>query len=281
MSFLDTIVSNTMNRVAERRTKRPIEDLRARIPDAPPPRSLHDALRGRFSVIAEHKRRAPSAGPMKPENVAEAYGAYAETPWISAVSVLTDEDYFSGSADDLVEARERVQKPILRKDFIVDEYQVVEARAFGADAILLMASVLASDPARMRVLYDLARSLGLDVLVELGMTERRIEDLVPVVPPGARIWGINARSFAARGNASQADPLARQHLPTDVRHHREFRRLVPAGRLSVAESGIHTAAELTAARDAGYDAALVGTAFLCGPRPIRNVILELSAAFSA
>lgn len=281
MSFLDTIVSNTKKRVAERRAKRPLEELSALIPDAPSPRSLHDALRGRFSVIAEHKRRAPSAGPMNPSNVSEAYAVYAETPWISAVSVLTDEDYFAGSADDLVMARERVQKPILRKDFIVDEYQVVEARAFGADAILLMASVLASDPPRMRALYDRARSLGLDVLVELGMTERRIEDLVSVVPTDTRIWGINARSFAARTSAGGADPLARQDLPTDVRHHQEFRRLVPPGRLSIAESGIHTAAELTAARDAGYDAALVGTAFLSGPRPIREVIRELSTAFSA
>lgn len=281
MSFLETIAQNTRARVAERRARRPLPELRAALRDAPPVRSLHDALAGRFSVIAEHKRRAPSAGVMKPENVADAYDVYAETPWISAVSVLTDEDYFEGSVTDLIAARERTRKPILRKDFIVDEYQVVEARAYGADAILLMASVLFADPPSMRALHDLATSLGLGVLVELGMTERRIEDLVAVVPQDARIWGINARSFAASGRESSTDPKARRELPTDVRHHLEFRRLVPPGRLSVAESGIHTSAELVAARSAGYDAALVGTAFLRGPASIRDVVRELSAAFSA
>lgn len=279
MSFLDAIVANTRARVAERRVKEPLDEIRARLADAPSPRSLFDALRGRFSVIAEHKRRAPSAGPMSPENVARAYETYAETPWISAVSVLTDHDYFDGARDDLVVAREKTKKPVLRKDFIVDEYQVLEARAFGADAILLMASVLASDPAKMRDLHALARSLGLDVLVELGMTERRIEDLVDVVPKDARIWGINARAFAKKDGSKSADPNARHDLSTDVSRHVEYRRLVPAGKIAVAESGIHTAAELRGAREAGYDAALVGTAFLVGPKSISEVTAELSRAF--
>ncbi len=277
MSFLDAIVANTRVRVQERRAKRPLEELRTRLSDAPAPRSLHDALRGGFSVIAEHKRRAPSAGPMAPRNVADAFDVYARTPWISAVSVLTDEDYFSGSVDDLRVARERVQKPVLRKDFIIDEYQVVEARAFGADAILLMASTLAADPALMLSLYELARSIGLDVLVELGMTERRFEDLVAVVPPAARIWGINARSFA-KTNGDTADPRARHELPTDLGHHVAYRKLIPDGKVAVAESGIHTAADLRAARQAGYDAALVGTAFLRGPRAIQHVVAELGTA---
>lgn len=277
MSFLDAIVANTKVRVGERRAKRPLEELRARLSDAPAPRSLHDALQGRFSVIAEHKRRAPSAGPMNPRNVAHAFEVYAGTPWISAVSVLTDEDYFSGSVDDLHAARERVQKPVLRKDFIIDEYQVIEARAFGADAILLMASTLAADPALMLSLYELARSIGLDVLVELGMTERRFEDLVAVVPPAARIWGINARSFA-KTNGDTADPRARHELPTDLGHHVAYRKLIPDGKVAIAESGIHTAADLRAARQAGYDAALVGTAFLRGPRAIQDVVAELGTA---
>jgi indole-3-glycerol phosphate synthase len=214
--------------------------------------------------------------------VSELYAAYAETPWVVAVSVLTDEDYFAGKLTDLGIARDRVKKPVLRKDFIVDEYQVLEARAFGADAILLMASVLADDPPRMRALYDAARGVGLDVLVELGMTERRIEDLVAVVPPEARIWGINARQFATRSKSDEdgRDPHARADLPTDVRAHQDFRKLVPAGKRAVAESGIHTGEELRAARDAGYDAALVGTAFSSGPRSVAEVVAELGRAFA-
>ncbi len=267
-----------------------MDELTARLRDAPAVNSLHDAIARGFGVIAEHKRRSPSGGPSDAENLSRAYSTYAETPWIVAVSVLTDEPYFDGSVDDLGVARERVKKPILRKDFIVDDYQVVEARAFGADAILLMASVLADEPETMRRLYEQARALGMDVLVELGMTERPIESLVAVVPAEARIWGINARQFARRGGDRGAGAADRTHatafapgekhdLPTDVAAHREHRRLVPPGKLAVAESGIHHAGELEAARSAGYDAALIGTAFLSPGRRISDVVAELAPVF--
>jgi indole-3-glycerol phosphate synthase len=279
MSFLDQIVANTAVRVAERRSRRPLVDVKARLGDAPPQRSLAAAIGSGFGVIAEHKRRSPSGGASAPQNVADAFAVYRETPWVKAISVLTDEDYFDGRLEDLAAARLATEKPILRKDFIVDEYQVYEARAFGADAILLMASVLWKDPARLQALFDLARSVELDVLVELGNTERPIEDLVSLIPKGARIWGINARNFAKKKDDVNAstDPGARHDLRTDVRHHQEFRRLVPEGRLAVAESGIHTAAELAAARVAGYHAALIGTAFLSGPRGVAEVTRDLAA----
>jgi indole-3-glycerol phosphate synthase len=282
MSVLGTIVESTRARVAERRRARPIDELRARLRDAPEPRSLHDAIARGFGVVAEHKRRSPSGGPSDPENLSRAYAAYAEAPWIVAVSVLTDEPYFGGSVEDLGVARERVKKPVLRKDFIVDEYQVVEARAFGADAILLMASVLADDPDTMRLLYEQARALSMDVLVELGMTERPIESLVAVVPPEARIWGINARQFAKREGARSTSfaPGEKHDLPTDIAAHREHRKLVPAGKLAVAESGIHRAPELAAARAAGYDAALIGTAFLAPERRIADVVNDLGRVFA-
>lgn len=283
MSVLGTIVESTRARIAERRRARPIEELTARLRDAPEPRSLHDAIARGFGVIAEHKRCSPSGGPSDPENLSRAYSVYADAPWVVAVSVLTDEPYFGGSIDDLGVARERVKKPVLRKDFIVDDYQVVEARAFGADAILLMASVLADEPATMRRLYDHARALGMDVLVELGMTERPIESLVSVVPPEARIWGVNARQFAKRSNAGAPTSFApgeKHDLPTDIAAHREHRKLVPPGKLAVAESGIHHAAELAAARDAGYDAALIGTAFLDPKRRIQDVVDDLGRVFA-
>jgi indole-3-glycerol phosphate synthase len=280
MSVIDRIVANTRRRVAERRAAQPLDELRARLADAPKVRSLHAALGRGFGVIAEHKRRSPSGGDSNRENLAAAYETYARTPWVVAVSVLTDEDFFGGSIADLAVARTAVQKPILRKDFIIDEYQVVEARAFGADAILLMASVLFEEPELMQRLYELARSLDLDVLVELGMTERRIEDLVAVVPPAARILGINARQFATRSPTSSFEPGARHDLPTDVAQHRLFRGLVPPGKLAVAESGIHRAEELAAARREGYAAALIGTAFLSGPRTIAEVVADFDRVFT-
>jgi indole-3-glycerol phosphate synthase len=279
MSFLDQIVANTKTRVAERRARRPLDDVKARLRDAPPQRSLAAVLQHGFGVIAEHKRRSPSGGASAAQNVADAYGVYRATPWIKAISVLTDEDYFDGKLEDLAVARAATEKPILRKDFIVDEYQVYEARAAGADAILLMASVLWKDPPLLSALFELARGVDLDVLVELGNTERRIEDLVAIVPAGARIWGINARNFAKRTSdaSTSSDPGARHDLPTDVRHHQDFRKLVPEGKIAVAESGIHTATELAAARAAGYSAALIGTAFLAGPKSVAAVASDLAA----
>lgn len=282
MSFLDGIVANTAVRVADRRGREPLSELRARVRDAPPVQSLHDAIASDFCVIAEHKRRSPSGGAMAARNVERAFETYASLPWVKGVSVLTDEDYFAGRLDDLMVARERTKKPILRKDFIIDEYQIVEARVYGADAILLMASVLAGDPPRMSALHAIARDLDLDVLVEIGMADRPIEDLVSVVPAGARIVGINARQFSSRSSAASAerpDPNVKHDLPTDVRAHAEFRRLVPEGALAVAESGIHSADELRAAKSAGYHAALVGTAFLKGPKTIAEIAAELGQAF--
>lgn len=278
MSVLSTIVDNTRKRVAERRALNPLPELKARLGDAPDTRSLHDALTRGFGVIAEYKRRSPSGGDSDPKNLAAAFETYAKTPWIVGISVLTDEDYFGGSLYDLAAARDATKKPILRKDFIVDEYQVIEARVAGADAILLMTSVLAEQPSHMQDLFDLARSLGLDVLVELGMTDRRIEDLVRVVPVGARIWGINARQFANTSTEHFA-PGKQHDLPTDVKAHTDFRSLIPAGKLAVAESGIHTAQELRAARNAGYDGALIGTAFLKPGPGIGSVVAELDRAF--
>lgn len=283
MSFLDGIVANTAVRVAERRQRVPLTELRARVRDAAPVRSLHDAIAKEFGVIAEHKRRSPSGGSMNAANVEKAYEVYGALPWIKGVSVLTDEDYFGGMIEDLGIARQRTQKPILRKDFIIDEYQIVEARVHGADAILLMASVLAGDPPRMSALHAIARDLDLDVLVEIGMADRPIEDLVGIVPEGARLVGINARQFSSRSSTSSAerpDPTVKHDLPTDIRAHQEFRRLVPAGKLAVAESGIHSAEELQAARSAGYHAALIGTAFLKGPRQIGEIAAELGRAFA-
>ena len=239
------------------------------------------ALNGRFSVIAEHKRRSPSGGDMNADNVAQAFQAYAEVPWISAISVLTDEDHFKGSVQDLQRARAVTgNRPILRKDFIVEDYQVYEARAFGADAILLMATLHAEDPTRLLRLFQLAQELKLDALLEVGMGSQAPEDLAKIVPPGARIWGINARSFGGvfgfRAALSRVTTsLFGRDIRTSLKEHSRLRALIPAGRLAVAESGIHSAADLSDACRLGYDAALIGTAFLKGPKTVQQVISEL------
>jgi indole-3-glycerol phosphate synthase len=226
--------------------------------------SFFEALNGAaFSVIAEVKRRSPSAGNMDPGNLDRALDAYLACPSVSAISILTDVDHFGGSIEDLAKARVRSHKPLLRKDFIFDEYQVWEARAFGADAILLMAG-LHDDPGRLRVLFDLARSLGMDVLFEIGMSILPVADQVKVIPQDAAIWGINSRQFASSRFAirAHAGRLIGKDLITNLSRHRDLFDLIPQGKLAVAESGIESPNDLSALAKLGYRAALIGTALL-------------------
>lgn len=279
--LLQGILAASQARMEERVKVRPQNELERMIADLPPRRSLQQALSGRFSVIAEHKRRSPSGGEMNAQNLERALSLYAETPWISAVSVLTDEDHFKGSIWDLQAARAACgERPILRKDFIVDEYQVYEACAFGADAILLMATLHGEDPDRLKRLFDLCQELQLDALLEIGMGAEDPEALAKIVPAGAKIWGINARTFGGVFGVRAAlsrltTSLFGKDLRTHLGEHKRLRKLIPKGCLAVAESGLHHAKDLGLARNAGYDAALIGTAFLKGPKPIEEVITEL------
>jgi indole-3-glycerol phosphate synthase len=181
-----------------------------------------------------------------------------------------------------------LDKPILRKDFILDDYQVYEARAYGADAVLLMAALHVDAPARMQRLYDLTTELGMEALVEVGMSRHDVGQLVAAVPAGAQIWGINSRKFTGiRATArvllgSMGGGVARrmglpEDLLTDRSRHVELRNLVPSGRIAVAESGIHTGEHLRSVLDAGYQAALIGTAFLDGKRSVEAVAQDFSA----
>jgi indole-3-glycerol phosphate synthase len=278
MSILLEITADVLARVEERRRTTPLAELKSRVRDAEPTRSLVDALTTHpFSVIAEHKKRSPSGGRMSAENCARAFSIYARTPWISAISVLTEEDHFDGSLADLTEGRAVTGKPVLRKDFLVEEYQVWEARAFGADAILLMTALHLKDPRRMEELYFLAREVSLDVLFEIGMDHGDPDALASIVPSEARVWGINARRFSLIDGARQSTET-RDHT-TDTVRHQTLRRFIPPGKIAVAESGILTVDELRRARDDGYRAALVGTAFVKGPKPIEHVVEELRTAF--
>lgn len=281
--LLDSIVRDTKKRIAERAMALPRRELERMVSRAEPTRSLSGALkRCDFSVIGEHKRRSPSIGVMDSSNVSQAYSRYAKCAWVSSISVLTEQDHFDGHVRDLQIAREQCgSKPILRKDFIVDEYQVLEARAFGADAILLMTTLHAENPSRIQRLFDLATDIGLESLVEIGMEEDP-KRLMSAVPQNALILGINSRRFSSSTRwqvRMRAGRVLGHDFSTAKRRHEEFRWMIPDGKIAVAESGLLSANDLQKARQASYNAALVGTAFLKG-RPIDNVIKEFEQAIA-
>ncbi len=269
-TVLDGILEDVRQELACARAAMPPSEIRARIVDAPPVFSLEDALRGReFSLIAEVKRRSPSVGPMREENVTEAPEAYGENEIVSAVSVLTNQTHFGGSIQDLMEIRKRAGKPILRKDFLLDEYQVQEARAFGADAVLLIAGVL--DGASLKGFYNLARELGMQVLFEV-----HTEEEIDLLPSDAVVVGINSRKFRAReGFAGIEGKVSAKDLTVDPSAFSLVEKL-PAGVLRIAESGLFAAniGEVTGRFDAG----LVGTSLLKDPRGIRAHLQEFQAA---
>ncbi len=276
-TILDRIMVDVRAEVAEAQHLRPVAELQRRLADAPPLRSFQAALRSGFGLIAEIKDRSPSQGPMRAENVAAAPGAYEQSPIVRGLSVLTNATHFGMNIKRLAAIRAAVTKPILRKDFIYDDYQVIEARAFGADAILLMANLLDAD--ELRRLFDLAQSLGLDVLFEC-------HDLAQIqaVPAGAMIYGINSRTFASDASLYEA---SRQHragggqedLTTDLRQFDLISHL-PPGVLKVAESGV-SAGTVARLRDSlGYDAALVGTSLLLSKEGAAAELKSFEAALT-
>lgn len=262
MSLIEDILKASRDRLAERKKKHPHRELKTKANSAPRADiSFLDALqKDPFSVIAEVKHRSPTKGAMDPQNVERALDVYLACPSVSAISILTDEDHFGGSIDHLRKARRLSKKPLLRKDFIFDEYQVLEARACGADAILLMAG-LHKDRGLVRALFDLATSLKMDVLFEIGMSMRPIEEQPTFIPPDAAIVGINSRKFSGKVGA-QTGRLFGKELTTDLGRHREFFGLIPPGKLAIAESGIESPGDLGDLERLGYRAALIGTALL-------------------
>jgi indole-3-glycerol phosphate synthase len=196
----------------------------------------------RVPLIAEIKRRSPSGGQMNcPYDMIELAGIY-ERSGAMAISILTDEKYFGGSIEDVAKVRSTVSLPILRKDFIIDEYQVYEAKAYGADLILLIAAIL--DDSRMGELLQLAHSLRLEVLIE----SHTKEELERSIATGAKLIGINNRNLDT--------------LVTDLATSEELIPLVPDDRIVVTESGVKNGNDVKRLLDAGANAFLVGEALL-------------------
>jgi indole-3-glycerol phosphate synthase len=274
-TILDRILADVQEEVAAAKRLRSEADLRSMIGDAPPVRPLPVALEEGFGLIAEIKACSPSVGPMRAENVAEAPAAYEESSSVRALSVLTNSRHFGGSMERLREIRGRVSKPVLRKDFIIGEYQIREARAFGADAILLMASVL--DAARLKGFHELALELGMEALFEV-----HDEAEVAALPKSALIVGINSRrfkapeassGFAAVGGQGSSEKDFSIRLDTF-----ELVDRLPPGTLRVAESGLDVG-NIASVADR-FHAALVGTSLLRDPRGIRAALAAFEEALS-
>lgn len=251
MGVLDRIVAHKREELAGRVRQTPPAEMRRRAADAPPARPFHAALRcsgGRGPrLIAEVKGSSPSAGTIRaefdPAAIARTYAAAGA----SAVSVLTDARFFAGADEHLVRVRGSVEIPILRKDFTVDPYQVYEARAIGADAVLLIAAVL--DRGTLADLGALAAELGMAALVE-AHSEAELDAALAVRAP---LVGINNRNLDT--------------LETSLEVTRRLRPRVPPGVTVVAESGIEHRHDVEEMKRLGVDAILVGTALMRSADP--------------
>ncbi len=219
------------------------------------------AAGGRFNVIAECKRRSPSRGVLRadyrPERIAREYaGAGA-----AAVSVLTEPTFFDGKLSDLAAVRAATELPLLRKDFIVSRYQLLEARVAGADAVLLIVAAL--DESRLRLLHGAAAEYELAVLVEV----HDAAELSRALDAGARIVGVNNRDLRT--------------LEVDIEASHALIEEIPAATVSVAESGLRSALDLVELRRAGYDAFLIGESLMTRESPGEALAALLRAATAA
>jgi indole-3-glycerol phosphate synthase len=250
-TVLDRIVERTSADLAERRRRVPEGALRAQAHEQAPPVPLVPALRAdRVSVIAEVKRGSPSRGLFAPEADAAAVAMDYLAGGAAALSVLTDEPFFHGSLEDLAVVARLAHAspgpvPVLRKDFLLDPYQIVEARAHGADAVLLIVAVL--DRWQLAELLGVTWELGMEALVEVHDES----ELATAVEAGARVIGINNRDLRT--------------FTVDLTVSERLAPLVPADRVVVAESGIHSVADVERLARAGIDAILVGEALMMAP----------------
>ena len=257
MSILDRILEKTRETIATDRAAVPAEQLREQIAQAPPPRDFHAALAAGDEVrlIAEVKKASPSAGLIRadfdPVRIAQAYAAAGA----ACISVLTDEPFFQGRLEYLRQIRRAVDLPLLRKDFIVDSYQLLQARAAGADCVLLIAECLS--PAELKRLHDEAAELGMQTLIELYDEE----NLPAVLATGTRLVGVNNRDLRT--------------FKTDLHHTLRLRTQIPQDRLVVGESGIATAADVRLLGAGGVKAILVGESLMRQPdiaTAVRNLL---------
>ena len=251
-TILDTILARKREEVAARRERTSLFEIKARAASAPPLRGFADAVAakiaaGQAAVIAEVKKASPSKGVIRadfdPAAIARSYAAGGA----ACLSVLTDVDFFQGADEYLVAARDACALPVLRKDFIIDAYQLHEARVLGADCVLLIAAAL--DDAQLAEFAFTAGELGMDVLVEV----HDLDELERSLPIPARLLGINNRNLKT--------------FEVSLQTTLELKVAVPADRVLVTESGILARADVALMRDNAIHAFLVGEAFMRQPDP--------------
>lgn len=244
MTILDRILEVKRGEIAAAKARVPSPDVHS----APPVRDFVGALRSKQpAVIAEVKKASPSRGVLREDFDPAAIATSYERGGAACLSVLTDREFFQGDASHLVAARAACSLPALRKDFVVDRYQVFESRALGADCILLIAACLATE--EMRTLEDVARELGMAVLVEVHDAQE-LERALGLRTPLLGINNRNLKTFETR-------------LETTL----ELLARVPSGRMVVTESGILSNADVERMRSAGVNAFLVGEAFMRASDP--------------
>jgi indole-3-glycerol phosphate synthase len=254
--ILTRILAAKRLEVEEAISRIPRGEIERQAREAPPPRGFERSLRakiaaGQSAVIAEIKRQSPSKGLIRADFDPERIAASYEKHGAACLSVLTDREFFGGSADDLRRARASCSLPVLRKDFMIDPYQVHEARAWGADCILLIMDALPDDG--LRALEAEACGIGLDVLVECHDEGQLLRALALDTP----LIGINNRDLRT----------FETHLETTL----DLRARVPSGRLLVTESGIGTPGDVQRLRESGVSAYLVGGAFMAADDPGREL----------
>jgi indole-3-glycerol phosphate synthase len=244
--ILDDIIEVKRREVAKGKEKTPLSAQESAAAGMPPTRDFRAALSGEgTAIIAEVKRRSPSRGVIRsdfdPAGIARAY----EENGAAAVSVLTDETFFGGTNGDLAAVKDAISLPVLRKEFIIDPWQIYEARAIGADAILLIAAIL--DELELREYREIAASLGLASLVEVH--DRK--EMEQALRAGAKIVGINNRDLKT--------------FQTDIGTALGLAPLIPADRIVVGESGIRSRRDIEILMGAGIRAFLIGEALVGAP----------------
>lgn len=246
-TILEKIVATKLGEIERAKSAVPEGELRARLSDAPGVRNFFTKLAagGPIRLIAEVKKASPSAGVIRadfdPVAIARTYDAHGA----SCISVLTDEPYFQGRLEYLTRIKEAVGLPVLRKDFILDSYQVIEARAAGADAVLLIAECL--DDCNLRKLFNATCELGMSPLVELYEPS----NLERVFDAGATLIGVNNRNLHT--------------FEVDLGHTIRMRERVPDQCVLIGESGIKTRDDVLRLESAGVDAMLIGESLMCEP----------------
>jgi indole-3-glycerol phosphate synthase len=259
--MLDEIVMTKEQEVAAAKQQLPLDDLKARVSQYLPSRNFRKALRhdGRVALIAELKRKSPSQGMLRERFDPVSLAQTLQEAGASALSILTDELYFGGHLDFLRDAKQFTELPVLRKDFIIDPYQVYEAALYEADAVLLIVRLLTEE--RLIECLQVTDRLGMEALVEV----HSIHDLSVALRSGAHIIGINHRDL----RTFELDPhLAEQLVPQ-----------IPAGKLIVGESGVKTADDVERLQRLGVHALLIGETLMRAPEPAAKVRELFDAAW--